>query len=129
VGGRRIALVALVAFAVATAGAIALSESRAAAAQGIAPLVVQALGYGCALVAALVLMAPGDHPGGADRRLGGAVLAAVALLVLLDVEVYAGEGGGTNIGAGLVRLVCLLVIIGVAGRLLATSLTAGHRRP
>jgi hypothetical protein len=129
VGGRRIALVALVAFAVATAGAIALSGSRAAPAQGIAPLVVQAVGYGCALVAALVLMAPADHPGGADRRLGGVVLAAVALLVVLDVEVYAGEAGGANIGAGLVRLVCLLVIVGVAGRLLATSLTADRRRP
>jgi hypothetical protein len=129
VGGRRIALVALVAFAVATAAAISLSGSRPGTGQGIAPLVVQAVGYGCALVAALVLMAPSEHATGADRRLGGVVLAAVALLVLLDVEVFAGEDGGANIGAGLLRLVCLLVIVAVAGRLLTTSRAVGRRRP
>jgi hypothetical protein len=129
VGGRRIALVALVAFAVATAAAIALSGSRPGSAQGIAPLVVQGVGYGFALTAALVLMAPSDSAAGADRRLGGAVLAAVALLVLLDVEVSTGEGGGANVGAGLVRLVCLLVIVAVAGRLLVTGLASGRRRP
>jgi hypothetical protein len=128
VGGRRIALVALVGFAVATAAAIALSGSRPASAQGIAPLVVQGVGYGFALVAALVLLAPGDSPAGAERRLGGAVLGAVALLVLLDVEVFAGQDGGADIGAGFLRLVCLLVIVAVAGRLLAASLTAGRRR-
>jgi hypothetical protein len=129
VGGRRSALVALVGFALATAASIALSGSRPASAQGIAPLVVQAVGYGCALVAALVLMGRSEHPAVADRRLGGAVLAAVALLVLLDVEVFAGADGGANIGAGLLRLVCLLLIVAVAGRLLATSLASGRRRP
>ena len=74
-------------------------------------------------------MAGGHHAAGADRRLGGVVLAAVALLVLLDVDVSAGADGGANIGAGLVRLVCLLVIVAVAGRLLATGLAGGRGRP
>ena len=57
------------------------------------------------------------------------MLGAVALLALLDVEVFAGQDGGADIGAGFLRLVCLLVIVAVAGRLLAASLAAGRRRP
>ena len=128
-GGRRVALVGLVGFAVATAIAIALSGARPPSQQGIAPLVVQALGYGCALGAALVLMSNSDHAGGADRRLGGAVLAAVALLVLLDMEAFTGQDGGADVGAGLLRLACLLVIVAVAGRLLFARLTSSRERP
>lgn len=125
---RRVALAALVAFATATGVAIAVSGTRPAAAQGIAPFVVRAVGYGCALLAALVLLGPGGRPMGADRKLGGAVLAAVAVLAVLDVEAFAGEAGGANIGAGFLRLICLLVVVAVAGRLVATTVPAAGRR-
>jgi hypothetical protein len=124
---RRFALFALVAFAVATAVAIVISGSRPATAQGIAPLVVQGVGYGCAILAALDLLAPAVHPAGADRKLGGVVLATVAVLVLLDALAFA-DAEGANIGAGFLRLVCLVVIVAVAVRLVATTVAAGRRR-
>ncbi len=123
---RRFALYALVAFAVATAAAIVISESRPSGEQGIAPLVVQGLGYGCALLAALDLLAPAAHPAGADRKLGSVVLASVVVLVLLDLFAFGG-GGGANIGAGFLRLVCLVVVVAVAGRLAAGTVRATRR--
>ena len=125
---RRVALVALVAFAVATAVASAVSGSRPASAAGIAPFVVRCVGYGCALVAGLALLRSSDRPIGADRRLGGTVLAAAGILAVLDVEAFAGEAGGANIGAGFLRLICLVVIVAVAGRLVVTAVTAAGRR-
>jgi hypothetical protein len=121
---RRAALYALVAFAIATAAAIVISGGRPAGAQGLAPLVVQGVGYACALVAALELLAPAENPAGADRKLGGAILVALTALVLLDVF----AAGGPDIGAGFLRLVCLLVIVAVAARLLASTLASGRRR-
>jgi hypothetical protein len=121
---RRAALYALVAFAIATAAAIVISGGRSAGAQGLAPLVVQGVGYACALVAALELLAPAENPAGADRKLGGAILVALTALVLLDVF----AAGGPDIGAGFLRLVCLLVIVAVAARLLASTLASGRRR-
>jgi hypothetical protein len=121
---RRAALYALVAFAIATAAAIVISGGRPAGAQGLAPLVVQWVGYACALVAALELLAPAENPAGADRKLGGAILVALTALVLLDVF----AAGGPDIGAGFLRLVCLLVIVAVAARLLASTLASGRRR-
>jgi hypothetical protein len=50
---RRAALLALVAFAVCTALAIVIGGSRPHTAQGVAPTMVQGIGYACALVAAL----------------------------------------------------------------------------
>ena len=123
---RRFALYALVAFAFATAAAIVIGGSRPAGAQGIAPLVVQGIGYGCALLAALDLLAPAAHPAGADRRLGSVVLASVVVLVLLDLFAFGG-GGGANIGAGFLRLVCLVVVVAVAGRLTAGSVRTTRR--
>jgi peptidoglycan/LPS O-acetylase OafA/YrhL len=125
---RRLALVALVVFAVATAVASAVSGSRPGSAPGIAPFVVQVVGYGCALVAGLALLRSSDRPMGADRRLGGTVLVAVGVLAVLDVEAFAGEAGGANIGAGFLRLICLVVIVAVAGRLVVTTVTAAGRR-
>jgi hypothetical protein len=121
---RRAALYALVAFAIATAAASVISGGRPAGAQGLAPLVVQGVGYACALVAALELLAPAENPAGADRKLGGAILVALTALVLLDVF----AAGGPDIGAGFLRLVCLLVIVAVAARLLASTLASGRRR-
>jgi 4-amino-4-deoxy-L-arabinose transferase-like glycosyltransferase len=125
---RRFALYALVAFAVATAVAIVIGGSRPHTAQGVAPMVVQGIGYGCALLAALDLLAPAAHPAEADSKLGGVVLASVVVLVLLDVFAFAGSGGA-NIGAGFLRLVCLVVIVAVAGRLTASAVAPGRRRP
>jgi hypothetical protein len=121
---RRAALYALVAFAIATAAAIVISGGRPAGAQGLAPLLVQGVGYACALVAALELLAPAENPAGADRKLGGAILVALTALVLLDVF----AAGGPDIGAGFLRLVCLVVIVAVAARLLASTLASGRRR-
>ena len=122
---RRAALYALVAFAVATAAAIVISGGRPATAQGTAPWLVQAVGYVFAVLAAVELLLPAAHPAGADRKLGGVLLVAVAALVLLDVF----AGAGPDIGAGFLRLVCLVVIVAVAGRLLATSRAPGRPRP
>jgi lysylphosphatidylglycerol synthetase-like protein (DUF2156 family) len=122
---RRAALYALVGFALATAVAIVISGSRPHTAQGVAPWVVQGIGYACALVAALELLLPAPHPAGADRKLGGVILAALAALVLLDVFA---RSDGANIGAGFLRLVCLVVIVAVAARLLSSTRATGRRR-
>jgi hypothetical protein len=121
---RRAALYALVAFAVATAAAIAISGSRPHLAQGVAPWLVQGVGYLFALLAAAELLLPAAHPVGADRRLGGVLLVAVAGMVLVDVFAAAGP----NIGAGFRRLVCLVVIVAVAARLLMTTLPSARGR-
>ena len=124
---RRAALYALVAFAVAMAAAIVISGSRPAGEQGALPWIVQGVGYVFAVLAAVELLLPAAHPGGADRKLGGVILVAVAALVLLDVVVFAGSEGA-NIGAGFLRLVCLVVIVAVAARLLSTTLASRRRR-
>lgn len=121
---RRAALFGLVAFAVATTAAIAISGARPAGEQGVAPWLVQGVGYLCAVLAAVELLLPAPNPSGADRKLGGVVLVAVAALVLLDVV----AGAGPDIGTGFLRLVCLLVIVMVAARLLTTALASGRRR-
>jgi hypothetical protein len=120
---RRAALYGLVAFAVATGVAIAIRGARPAGEQGVAPWLVQGVGYLCAVLAAVELLLPAAHPAGADRRLGGVILVALAGMVLVDV--FAREG--PDIGAGFLRLVCLVVIVSVAGRLLLTSRPAGRR--
>ena len=126
---RRAALFALVVFAVGTTVSIGVSGARPGTGQGVAPAVVQGVADLFALAAGMLLLRSADRPGGADRKLGGAVIAAVAVLALLDVESFAGASGGADIGAGFARLICLLVIVAVAGRLLATSRAPGRPRP
>ncbi len=121
---RRAALYALIVFALASAVAIVISGSRPAGEQGALPWVVQGVGYVFGLLAAVELLLPAAHPVGADRRLGGVLLVAVAVMVGLDVF----GGGGSDIGAGLLRLVCLVVIVAVAARLLTTTLASGRSR-
>jgi hypothetical protein len=101
-----------------------ISGSRPAGGQGVAPWLVQGVGYVCAVLAAVELLLPAAHPAGADRKLGGVVLVAVAALVLLDVF----AGAGPDIGAGFLRLVCLVAIVAIAGRLVATSRPPGRSR-
>jgi hypothetical protein len=126
---RRAALYALVGFAVLTAVAIVISGSRPHTGQGIAPTVVQGVGYAFALAGALDLLAPAGRPAGADRKLGGAILASLVVLVVLDVVAFSGGDEGADIGAGFLRLVCLVVIVAVAARLLVSTLAVDRRRP
>jgi hypothetical protein len=120
---RPSALVALAAFLAFTVVAIVVSGNRPALQQGIAPTVLQLAGYLCALLGAVQLLA--GVPAGRDRATGAAVLAALAVLVLLEVTVD--DGGGANIGAGFVRLVCLLVIVVLTARLTGTVAAARRR--
>ncbi|MCF6743029.1 hypothetical protein E9529_01825 [Blastococcus sp. KM273128] len=111
---RRTALVLLLLFALCSGVAIVVSGSRPGSEQGLAPALVQFAGYALALGAAVLLLAsPGDGPVGAPRRVGGVVLAALLVLVLLDLV----AAGGPNIGAGLVHLVGLVVIMVATVRL------------
>jgi uncharacterized membrane protein len=121
---RRAALYALIVFAVASAVSIVISGSRPAGEQGALPWIVQGVGYVFGVLAAVELLLPAAHPAGADRKLGGVLLVAVAVMVGLDVF----GGGGSDIGAGFLRLVCLVVIVAIAARLLTTTLASGRSR-
>ncbi|WP_448626497.1 hypothetical protein [Geodermatophilus sp. URMC 64] len=118
---RRYALVSLVVFLLLSVAAAVVSGSRPALEQGLAPIVVQVVGYLFALAGAAFLLAPHPHAQG-DRLTGGVVLGALAVLVALEVAAaVADAGGGADIGGGLVRLVCLLVVVAMTVRLAAGS--------
>ena len=117
---RRTSLVLLLLFVLCSGIAIVVSGSRPGLEQGLTPSLVQFAGYGCALVAGVLLLSSASEE--AARRTGGVVLGALAVLVLLDLLVAAGP----NIGAGFVRLVGLVVIM-VATIRLAQGI-AGARR-
>ncbi len=118
---RRTSLLLLFLFVGCTGASILVGGGRPAGEQGVAPLVVQVVGSLCALVAAVLLWTDGA------RRAGGVVGAAVVLLSVLDGVALADSGGGANIGAGVLRVVCLL-LIGMATARLAVE-TAGRRSP
>jgi len=120
VDGRRPALIALLAFLGLTFAAIMVGGSRPGLQQGVAPAVLQFIGYACALVAAVVLLRAGA------RGTGAAVLGALVVLVVL--EVVLGALAGVDIGGGLVRVVCLGVIVAVTLRLMRPSGGAGVLR-
>ena len=113
---RRTSLVLLLLFVLCTGIAIVVGGSRPALEQGLAPSLVQSVGYLGGLAAGLLLVTT-PHEG--PRRLGGVVLGAVVVLVLLDLV----AAGGPNIGAGALRLVGLVVIM-VAMIRLAQGLAA-----
>jgi hypothetical protein len=121
VSRRRTAVVSLLAFVVCTVLAAVLSGERPATGQGIAPLVVQGVGYGFLLVAVALLLAPAgsatDCPAAArvEGRVGGVLLGALVLLVFLDVVTY--SEAGADVGAALARLVVLVVVVGATARL------------
>ena len=122
---RRPSLVLLLLFVLCTGVAIVWGGSRPALEQGLAPQLVQFLGYACALAAGLLLLSSTAEGAVADpRRLGGLVLGALALLVLVDLVV----GDGPNIGAGLFRLVGLVVIMVATIRLAMGVAAAGRVR-
>jgi hypothetical protein len=118
---RAPALVALMLFVVLTGVSIAVGAARPATDPGALPWLLQGAGYLCAVAAGGLLL----RGQGADgRRIGGVVLGAVAVLVLLDA-LTAGRVGA-DIGAGLGRLVFLLVI-GMATARLAVTVAAARR--
>jgi hypothetical protein len=122
---RDRALVALLLFIVLTGASIAVGGSRPHLEQGIAPAVLQGVGYLFALAGAVLLLAPGGSAKGAadDRRLGLVIAAGVVALVVVDAATMATDSDGADIGAGFLRLVCL-AIIGVATARLAVAAAA-----
>ena len=120
---REPALAALMLFVVLTGVAIAISGARPASAQGAAPLLVQVLAYLCAVAGGAVLVSASDQRG---LRLGGLVLAAAVVMLLVDGLTALSEEEGANIGAGLARVVCLLLIGGATVRV-ALDVTEARR--
>ena len=122
---RRASLVLLLLFVLCTGIAIVVSGSRPGLEPGLAPALVQFVGYACGLVGAVLLLASATEPdAGAPRRIGGVVLGALVVLVLLDLL----GTDGTNIGAGFVRLVALVVIMVATIRLALGVSAAGRTR-
>jgi hypothetical protein len=119
---RRTSLVLLLLFVLCSGIAIVVSGSRPGLEQGLAPALVQFVGYACALVAGVLLLSSASEE--SARRIGGVVLGALAVLVLLDLLVAAGP----NIGAGFVRLVGLVVIMVATIRLALGIAAAGRAR-
>ncbi|WP_422678152.1 2-oxo acid dehydrogenase subunit E2 [Blastococcus brunescens] len=118
---RPTSLVLLLLFVLCSGIAIVVSGSRPGLEQGIAPALAQFVGYGFALVAGLLLVSSADERSG--RRVGGVVLGALAVLVLLDLL----AADGPNIGAGFVQLVGLVVMM-VATIRLALAVAAERSR-
>ena len=119
---RRTSLVLLLLFVLCTGIAIVVSGSRPGLEQGLAPALVQFVGYACALAAGVLLLSSASEE--TARRIGGVVLGALVVLVLLDLLVAAGP----NIGAGFVRLVGLVVIMVATIRLALGIAAAGRAR-
>jgi len=109
---RAPALAGLMLFVVLTGVAIAVSGARPASAQGTAPWLIQMLAYLCAVAGGAVLVSASDQRA---LRIGGLVLAAAVVMLLVDGLTFLSEEG-VNIGAGLARLVCLLLIGGATVR-------------
>ncbi|MGY1986383.1 hypothetical protein ACI792_09175 [Blastococcus sp. SYSU DS0669] len=117
---RRTALVLLLLFALCSGVAIVVSGSRPGPEQGLAPSLAQFTGHALALAAAVLLLAsPGESAVGGPRRVGGVVLVALLVLVVLDLV----AADGPNIAAGAVHLLGLVVIM-VATVRLALGLAA-----
>jgi peptidoglycan/LPS O-acetylase OafA/YrhL len=117
----RASLVLLLLFVAATGVAIVVGGSRPALQQGIAPTVAQSTGYLFAGAAAALLLTGRRHDPAGSRGIGGMVLGAVLVLVLLDVFVL--DDGGPNIGGGGVRVLGL-VVLAVATVRLARGIAA-----
>ena len=123
----RLALALLFAFIACTGVAIFLSGLRPAGDPGVAPWAVQVVGYLCGIAAGVLLLAPAGNSDARDRRTGGLLTAALVALVLLDAATTATDSGGADIGAGLARLVLLVVI--AVGTVRVARAVAAERRP
>ncbi|RBY92074.1 hypothetical protein DQ244_07115 [Blastococcus sp. TBT05-19] len=119
---RAPALVALLLFVVLTGAAIVVSGSRPAGdGQGDLPALIQVAGYVAAAVGGALLL---KGPDPAARRTGVVVLGVIAVLALVD-WLTAGQEGA-DIGAGLARLVGLVVLAVVITRL-SVAVSAARR--
>jgi hypothetical protein len=118
---RPQALVALLLFVVLTGASIAVSGSRPANDPGDLPWVLQVAAYLVA-VAGGVLLLLGQDP--TAKRIGGIVLGVTVVLALVDA-LTAGQDGA-NIGAGLARLVGLVVLAYAITRL-SLAVSAARR--
>jgi hypothetical protein len=121
---RRASLVLLLLFVGCTLAAIVVGGTRPGLQQGIAPTVIQFVGYLLALVAGVLLLVGSAAGPGGDRRIAAMVLGGLAVLVAMEVV----SQGGTDIGAGFVRLIGL-VVVGVATARLARDVAAQRRAP
>jgi peptidoglycan/LPS O-acetylase OafA/YrhL len=123
---RRSALLALLLFLACTALAIAVSGTRPHLEQGTAPWVTQLVGYVSALAGGVLLLVAGRNGAAGDRRHGAVVLGALAVLV--GVDVLTSGSAGADIGAGLVRVLCLVAVAVVTARVASGALPV-RRRP
>jgi hypothetical protein len=123
---HRRALVLMLLFVLCTGIAIVLSGSRPASDQGSAPWVAQAVGYLSALAGGVLLLTPRVGRSADDRATGSMVVGAAVVLALVDAVTVAADSSGANIGAGLVRVVGLVVIM-VATVRLALGVAASGR--
>jgi hypothetical protein len=126
---RGRALVALMSFILLTGASLVVSGSRPHLDQGSAPWVLQVIGYLCALAGGVLLTARaegGDGGGSDDRKIGLTVTVAVVALALIDAVTAATDSGGANIGAGFVRLICLVVIAVATARLAIANAKASR---
>lgn len=124
---RGPALAALMFFVVATVVALVLDGRLPASEDSVAGWVLQVLGYLAALAAGVLLIAAPAEAG--TQRTGFVVVGAVLLLVLMDAVGLTSDEGGANIGAGFVRLVCLVVLAVVTVRLALSVAAARQSRP
>ncbi len=111
---RATALLALLLFALATVVALLLDGRLPAGEESVAGWIIQTTGHLSALLGGVLLMTTDGHPG---RRSGVVVVAAVVLLSLVDALALADDGGDAAAALGLVRLLGLVVVGGVALRL------------
>jgi hypothetical protein len=123
---HRRALVLMLLFVLCTGIAIVLSGSRPASDQGSAPWVAQAVGYLSALAGGVLLLTPRVGRSADDRATGSMVVGAAVVLALVDAVTVAADSSGADIGAGLVRVVGLVVIM-VATVRLALGVAASGR--
>ncbi|WP_167759051.1 hypothetical protein [Blastococcus sp. TF02A-35] len=97
----------LVLFAALTVAAVVVDGTRPAADPGALATAFRGAGYACVLAAAVLLVRE-PSPG---RRLGGVLVAAVALLVGIEVTGPTSDPAGADIGLGLVRLLALGAVV------------------
>ena len=121
----RRALALMLAFAGCTVAAIVLAGSRPASAPGVLPWAVQVVGYGCGIAAGVLLLVQGSGQPRV-RRVGAVLMPALVALLLLDAFSHGADPEGADIGAGLLRLL-LLVVIAVATVVLARVSLVGRR--
>ena len=120
---RRLAVCLLAPFIALTVLATVLAGSRPATDEGWAPWALQIAGYLVALAAGVLLL---TVPGRGDHRPAGFVVVGVVVVLSL-LDALSADEDGANIGAGLVRRVCLGAVVAVMVRIGAAAISGGRR--